>query len=112
MTGTVSTELRIWVQFDIMWDTETGILPERGMTAMAQARMRVPSVGCFVADSDTHEQNEEMATLTRRLKALTTKSPNDVVILSAVRSPITRAFKGGFKDAWPEDILAPVSLSS
>ncbi|RKK91447.1 3-ketoacyl-CoA thiolase 1, peroxisomal [Fusarium oxysporum] len=91
-----------------MWDTETGILPERGMTAMAQARMRVSSVGCFVADSDTHEQNEEMATLTRRLKALTTKSPNDVVILSAVRSPITRAFKGGFKDAWPEDILAPV----
>ncbi|CRK16680.1 hypothetical protein BN1708_002935 [Verticillium longisporum] len=36
------------------------------------------------------------------------KSPNDVVFLSAVRSPITKAFKGGFKDAWPEDILRPV----
>lgn len=37
-----------------------------------------------------------------------TKSPNDVVVLSAIRSPITRSFKGGFKDAWPEDILGPV----
>lgn len=49
-----------------------------------------------------------MASLARRLKPLSTKSPSDIVILSAVRSPITRAFKGGFKDAWPEDILAPV----
>jgi acetyl-CoA acyltransferase 1 len=37
------------------------------------------------------------------------KSPNDVVVLSAVRSPIARAFKGGFKDAYPEEILMPVS---
>lgn len=37
-----------------------------------------------------------------------TKSANDVVVLSAIRSPITRSFKGGFKDAWPEDILGPV----
>ncbi|KAH7134428.1 Thiolase, N-terminal domain-containing protein [Dactylonectria macrodidyma] len=48
-----------------------------------------------------------MATVTG-LRALRSKAPNDVVILSAVRSPITRSFKGGFKDAWPEDILAPV----
>jgi acetyl-CoA acyltransferase 1 len=37
------------------------------------------------------------------------KSPNDVVVLSAVRSPIARAFKGGFKDAYPEEILMPVN---
>ena len=37
------------------------------------------------------------------------KSPNDVVVLSAVRSPIARAFKGGFKDTYPEEILMPVS---
>lgn len=36
------------------------------------------------------------------------KSPHDIVVLSAVRSPITRAFKGGFKDAYPEEILMPV----
>ncbi|KXJ87822.1 Thiolase, N-terminal domain-domain-containing protein [Microdochium bolleyi] len=46
-----------------------------------------------------------MATLARNLLA---RSPNDIVILSAVRSPITRSFKGGFRDAWPEDILGPV----
>lgn len=39
------------------------------------------------------------------------KSPNDVVVLSAVRSPITRAFKGGFKDLYPEEILMPVCVS-
>ncbi|KAF5563758.1 acetyl acyltransferase [Fusarium phyllophilum] len=49
-----------------------------------------------------------MANFARHLKTLSAKSPSDIVILSAVRSPITRAFKGGFKDAWPEDILAPV----
>lgn len=36
------------------------------------------------------------------------KTPHDVVVLSAVRSPITRAFKGGFKDAYPEELLMPV----
>ncbi|KAL4881210.1 Thiolase, N-terminal domain-containing protein [Aspergillus karnatakaensis] len=37
-----------------------------------------------------------------------TKTPHDVVLLSAVRSPITRAFKGGFKDSYPEELLIPV----
>ncbi|KAJ9374480.1 hypothetical protein DTO282F9_1374 [Paecilomyces variotii] len=36
------------------------------------------------------------------------KSPQDIVVLSSVRSPIARAFKGGFKDSWPEEILIPV----
>ncbi|KAJ6000605.1 hypothetical protein N7481_001014 [Penicillium waksmanii] len=36
------------------------------------------------------------------------RSPNDVVVLSAVRSPIARAFKGGFKDSYPEEILMQV----
>ncbi|GKU08453.1 unnamed protein product [Fusarium langsethiae] len=49
-----------------------------------------------------------MTTVSSVLRGLRTKSPNDVVVLSAVRSPITRSFKGKFKDAWPEDILAPV----
>ncbi|KAK7215894.1 hypothetical protein V2G26_003897 [Clonostachys chloroleuca] len=39
---------------------------------------------------------------------LAAKSPNDVVVLSAIRSPIIRSFRGGFKDAWPEDILGPL----
>ncbi|KAI8988416.1 Thiolase, N-terminal domain-containing protein [Mycotypha africana] len=36
------------------------------------------------------------------------KSPEDVVIVSALRSAITRARKGGFKDSLPEEILAGV----
>lgn len=50
-----------------------------------------------------------MATLARALRS---KSPNDIVILSAVRSPITRSFKGGFKDAFPEDIIGPVMAAA
>ncbi|KAL4789477.1 Thiolase, N-terminal domain-containing protein [Aspergillus venezuelensis] len=37
-----------------------------------------------------------------------TKTPHDVVLLSAVRTPITRAFKGGFRHSYPEELLMPV----
>ncbi|KAF9432712.1 3-ketoacyl-CoA thiolase with broad chain length specificity [Entomortierella beljakovae] len=36
------------------------------------------------------------------------KSPDDVVIVDAVRTPMTRSKKGGFKDTVPEDLLAAV----
>ncbi|KAJ9086143.1 3-ketoacyl-CoA thiolase with broad chain length specificity [Entomophthora muscae] len=36
------------------------------------------------------------------------KSPNDVVIITAVRTPITRAKKGGLKDTHIEDMLSAV----
>lgn len=36
------------------------------------------------------------------------KNPNDVVIVSALRSAITKANKGKFKDTTPDDILKPV----
>lgn len=49
--------------------------------------------------------------LTRAAKEVLKKSPNDVVVLSSVRSPIARAYKGGFKDAYPEEILMPVRES-
>ncbi|ORZ37063.1 thiolase [Catenaria anguillulae PL171] len=38
--------------------------------------------------------------------SVSTKSPNDVVICAAVRTPITRARKGGFKDTHTEELLA------
>ncbi|KAJ1922153.1 3-ketoacyl-CoA thiolase with broad chain length specificity [Mycoemilia scoparia] len=37
-----------------------------------------------------------------------TKNPDDVVVVSALRTPITRARKGGFKDTAPEYLLAAV----
>jgi acetyl-CoA acyltransferase 1 len=52
-----------------------------------------------------------MAFFKRVARDLFQKSPNDVVLLSAVRSPLTRGFKGGFKDAYPEDIIGPVTPS-
>ncbi|KAK2625400.1 hypothetical protein QTJ16_004712 [Diplocarpon rosae] len=36
------------------------------------------------------------------------KEANDVVILSSLRTPITRSYKGHLKDAYPEELLAAV----
>ncbi|KAI5306836.1 hypothetical protein KEM56_006903 [Ascosphaera pollenicola] len=36
------------------------------------------------------------------------KSPNDIVILSSLRTAVTRGRKGGFKDAYPEELLSHV----
>jgi hypothetical protein len=49
-----------------------------------------------------------MAALRTAARKISQKTANDVVILAAVRTPVTRAFKGGFRDAFPEDILGPV----
>lgn len=46
--------------------------------------------------------------LRKGLKNILTKHPDDVVILSSLRTPITRANKGHFKDAYPEELLAAV----
>ena len=44
----------------------------------------------------------------RGLKSILSKSPHDIVILSSLRTPLTRAKKGGLKDAYPEEILCHV----
>ncbi|KAK0382841.1 hypothetical protein NLU13_9936 [Sarocladium strictum] len=49
-----------------------------------------------------------MSILPRGVKNVLAKSPSDVVILSALRTPITRSYKGGLKDAYPEELLATV----
>ncbi|KAK5662313.1 hypothetical protein OQA88_8219 [Cercophora sp. LCS_1] len=49
-----------------------------------------------------------MAVLPKGLKAVLTKAPSDIVILSSLRTPITRSYKGGLKDAYPEELLSVV----
>ncbi|KAF4552313.1 3-ketoacyl-CoA thiolase-like protein 3 [Elsinoe fawcettii] len=44
----------------------------------------------------------------RGLKNILSKQPHDIVILSALRTPVTRAKKGGFKDAYDHELLASV----
>lgn len=41
-----------------------------------------------------------------------TKSPDDVVIVSALRTPICKAKRGGFKDTRVEDLLGTVFKAS
>lgn len=42
------------------------------------------------------------------LKEILTKKPTDVVILSSLRTPVTRSFKGGFRDAYDHELLSHV----
>src|SRR5436190_21726230 len=49
-----------------------------------------------------------MASLPKGLKAVLQKYPTDTVILSSLRTPIYRSYKGQLKDAYPEELLATV----
>ena len=42
------------------------------------------------------------------LKNILHRYPSDVVFLSALRTPVTRAYKGGLRNAYPEQMLAAV----
>lgn len=42
------------------------------------------------------------------LKQILSKQPTDVVILSSLRTPVTRATKGGFRDAYDHELLSHV----
>ncbi|KAI5464865.1 Thiolase, N-terminal domain-containing protein [Mariannaea sp. PMI_226] len=44
----------------------------------------------------------------RGLSAVLAKAPTDTVILSSLRTPICRSYKGNLKDAYPEELLATV----
>lgn len=50
-----------------------------------------------------------MAQFQKGLRNILQKHPNDVVFLSALRTPITRSYKGGLRNAYPEQMLAAVS---
>ncbi|KAH7128175.1 Thiolase, N-terminal domain-containing protein [Dendryphion nanum] len=42
------------------------------------------------------------------LAAITTKNPDDIVITLAIRTPLTKAFKGGFKDTPLDGIIVKI----
>ena len=49
-----------------------------------------------------------MAFLQKGAKNILQKHPNDIVFLSALRTPVTRAKKGGFKDTHDHELLSHV----
>jgi acetyl-CoA acyltransferase 1 len=52
--------------------------------------------------------SETMSFVQKGLRNIVSKAANDVVIISALRTPVTRAKKGGFKDAHDHQLLAAV----
>ena len=44
----------------------------------------------------------------RGLREILTKKPTDVVILSSLRTPVTRSYKGGFRNAYDHELLSHV----
>ncbi|KAK0615605.1 Thiolase, N-terminal domain-containing protein [Bombardia bombarda] len=62
-----------------------------------------------ILDQQTHPPTmASTSSLPRGLKAVLSKSPTDVVILSSLRTPICRSYKGQLKDAYPEELLSVV----
>lgn len=53
-----------------------------------------------------------MAFVQKGIKNILQKNPNDVVILSALRTPVTRAKKGGLRDAYDHEMLGAVRQST
>lgn len=49
-----------------------------------------------------------MTVLPRGIKAVLAKAPTDVVIVSSLRTPICRSYRGQLKDAYPEELLSVV----
>jgi acetyl-CoA acyltransferase 1 len=49
-----------------------------------------------------------MAQTARGLSSIRQKLPTDVVILSSLRTPVTRAYKGGFRSAYDHELLSHV----
>ena len=49
-----------------------------------------------------------MSGLPRGIKAVLAKAPSDVVILSSLRTPVCRSYRGKLKDAYPEELLSVV----
>ena len=49
-----------------------------------------------------------MAQFQKGLTNILHKHPNDVVFLSALRTPVTRSYQGGLRNAYPEQMLAAV----
>ncbi|KAI1341301.1 Thiolase, N-terminal domain-containing protein [Xylariaceae sp. FL0016] len=49
-----------------------------------------------------------MASLPKGLSAVLSKAPSDTVILSSLRTPICRSYRGQLKDAYPEELLSTV----
>ena len=49
-----------------------------------------------------------MAFVQKGLKNILQKTPSDVVFLSALRTPVTRAKKGGLRDAYDHELLGAV----
>ena len=46
--------------------------------------------------------------LPKGLSSILAKAPSDTVILSAIRTPICRSYRGQLKDAYPEELLSVV----
>lgn len=46
--------------------------------------------------------------LPKGITSVLAKAPSDVVILSSLRTPICRSYKGSLKDAYPEELLSVV----
>ncbi|KAL9116499.1 MAG: hypothetical protein Q9187_006977 [Circinaria calcarea] len=80
-------------------ESEYGNLPvkARAKKAKTKAQQRLSQVTSHLASSE--------ADIPRGRESILSKSPNDIVVTCALRTPITRGGKGGLKDTAAADLL-------
>ncbi|KAI1118661.1 Thiolase, N-terminal domain-containing protein [Nemania sp. NC0429] len=61
-----------------------------------------------LGDSAPSSEGPDMPAFPRGLKAVLSKAASDTVILSSLRTPVCRSYRGQLKDAYPEELLATV----
>jgi len=80
------------------------VLTSHVTTASAEVALGLQSTAGF----DANWEPRSTAKPGQTMGQLGKKNPDDVVIVSALRTALAKANKGSFKDTHPEDILAPV----
>ncbi|KAI0905620.1 Thiolase, N-terminal domain-containing protein [Ustulina deusta] len=96
-------------------DEEEEVLESQATRAASEMLRRDPRESFEVASSvGSRDVTPVPAEKTNKLQtklyapAVLSKAPTDTVILSSLRTPICRAYKGQLKDAYPEELLSVV----
>ncbi|KAK3316563.1 Thiolase, N-terminal domain-containing protein [Apodospora peruviana] len=87
-------------------DCTSNFYPNNRPKTEPNSRVGVPSV--LSRQHQQHRSKMTTTSLPKGLKAVLTKAPSDVVILSSLRTPVCRSYKGQLKDAYPEELLSVV----
>ncbi|KAI0129699.1 Thiolase, N-terminal domain-containing protein [Xylariales sp. AK1849] len=75
-------------------------------SVVSRERAIIPTRRSFL--QATEPPSHSIMALPKGLSSVLAKAPSDIVILSSLRTPICRSYRGQLKDAYPEELLSVV----